>query len=95
MTFKNPESTYQLRNLSQSPSRSNQKNGSEETEFVGGDTSEEEKDMLLRTGRTASSETFKLYTPEEECVVVRKLDRNLVLFVALLYMLSFLDRSST
>ena len=30
----------------------------------------------------------------EEHAVVRKLDRRLVLFVALLYMLSFLDRSS-
>ena len=34
------------------------------------------------------------YTPEEERVVVKKLDRRLVLFVAFLYMLSFLDRSS-
>lgn len=35
------------------------------------------------------------YTAEEEAEVVRKFDRKLVLFVALLYMLSFLDRSST
>lgn len=34
------------------------------------------------------------YTAEEERAVVRKLDRRLVLFVALLYTLSFLDRSS-
>ena len=34
------------------------------------------------------------YTSEEERAVVRKLDRRLVLFLALLYMLSFLDRSS-
>ena len=34
------------------------------------------------------------YTPEEERAVVKKLDRRLVLFVAFLYMLSFLDRSS-
>lgn len=34
------------------------------------------------------------YTPEEERAVVRKFDRRLVLFVALLYLLSFLDRSS-
>lgn len=34
------------------------------------------------------------YTAEEEQAVVRKFDRRLVLFVALLYMLSFLDRSS-
>lgn len=35
-----------------------------------------------------------LYTAEEEAAVVRKFDRRLVLFVALLYLLSFLDRSS-
>ena len=39
-------------------------------------------------------ERFKVFTSEEERVVVRKLDRHLVLFVAFLYMLSFLDRSS-
>lgn len=38
--------------------------------------------------------SFQLYTPDEERRVVRKFDRRLVLFVALLYMLSFLDRSS-
>ncbi len=36
----------------------------------------------------------QLYSPIEERAVIRKLDRRLVLFVALLYMLSFLDRSS-
>jgi len=36
-----------------------------------------------------------LLTRDEEQQVVSKLDRRLVLFVALLYMLSFLDRSST
>jgi hypothetical protein len=36
----------------------------------------------------------ELYTPEEEQAVVRKFDRRLVVFVALLYLLSFLDRSS-
>jgi len=40
-------------------------------------------------------ERFILYTSDEERAVVKKLDRNLVLFVAFLYMLSFLDRSST
>lgn len=34
------------------------------------------------------------YTPAEERAVVKKFDRRLVLFIALLYMLSFLDRSS-
>ena len=35
------------------------------------------------------------YSPEEEQAVLRKFDRHLVLFIALLYMLGFLDRSST
>ncbi|KIN00512.1 hypothetical protein OIDMADRAFT_200096 [Oidiodendron maius Zn] len=39
-------------------------------------------------------QSFQLYTPDEERAVVRKFDRKLVLFVALLYMLSFLDRSN-
>jgi hypothetical protein len=39
-------------------------------------------------------ESFEMYTPDEERAVLRKLDRRLVLFLALLYMLSFLDRSS-
>ena len=50
-----------------------------------------------RGGRRRSNETeqsFMLYTPDEELSVIRKFDRRLVLFIALLYMLSFLDRSS-
>ncbi|KAK3955410.1 MFS transporter [Pseudoneurospora amorphoporcata] len=44
----------------------------------------------------ASGKSFRKlrYTPDEERAVVRKFDRKLVLFVALLYMLSFLDRSN-
>lgn len=38
--------------------------------------------------------TFTLFTPDEEAAVLKKFDRRLVLFIALLYMLSFLDRSS-
>ncbi|KAI9713436.1 MAG: hypothetical protein M1820_000818 [Bogoriella megaspora] len=44
--------------------------------------------------RRESAQSFELYTPDEEKAVVRKLDRRLVLFMALLYMLSFLDRSN-
>lgn len=63
------------------------------------DESEEgdEEEYLARRGRRGSVSTthsFQLYTPDEERAVVRKFDRKLVLFVALLYMLSFLDRSS-
>lgn len=42
---------------------------------------------------TAGHDTV-LYTPDEEQAVLRKLDRRLVLFMALMYLLSFLDRSS-
>lgn len=41
-----------------------------------------------------TSQTGPGYTPEEERGVVRRLDKRLVLFLAFLYMLSFLDRSS-
>ncbi|KAL6898204.1 major facilitator superfamily domain-containing protein [Trichoderma evansii] len=49
-----------------------------------------------RSSRLSASsvESFQLYTPDEEKTVRRKFDRKLVLFVALLYMLSFLDRSN-
>lgn len=49
-----------------------------------------------RRGTSISTvQSYQLYTPDEERAVVRKFDRKLVLFVALLYLLSFLDRSST
>lgn len=44
--------------------------------------------------RRASAASFELYTPDEERRVLRKLDIRLVLFVALLYLMSFLDRSN-
>lgn len=44
--------------------------------------------------RRSSAQSFELYTPDEERRVRRKLDFRLTLFVALLYMLSFLDRSN-
>ncbi|KAF6815448.1 major facilitator superfamily transporter [Colletotrichum sojae] len=49
---------------------------------------------LPRRASTSTIASFQLYTPDEERAVVRKHDRNLVLFVALLFMLSFLDRSN-
>lgn len=48
-----------------------------------------------RTSLHKRSNTLsKEYTEQEENVVVKKLDRKLVLFLAFLYLLSFLDRSS-
>jgi hypothetical protein len=48
-----------------------------------------------RRASVSTVQSYQLYTPDEERAVIRKFDRKLVLFVALLYMLSFLDRSST
>lgn len=41
-----------------------------------------------------SVQSYELYTPDEDKTVLKKLDRRLVGFMALLYCLSFLDRSS-
>lgn len=59
----------------------------------GGD--EDDEEYPRRRASVSTTQSFQLYTPDEERAVVRKLDRKLVVFVALLYMLSFLDRSST
>lgn len=47
-----------------------------------------------RRGSASTAASYKLYTPDEEAAVRRKFDRKLVLFVSLLYLLSFVDRSS-
>lgn len=64
------------------------KEGEEEEEEEG-----EEKTFLPRR-RDADVQDYELFTPDEEQAVVKRLDRRLVLFMGLLYMLSFLDRSS-
>lgn len=55
----------------------------------------EKSNRFERRRSDATEQSFMLYTPDEEQSVVKKLDIRLVLFIALLYMLSFLDRSST
>lgn len=55
---------------------------------------ESETDFFKPRRRGAGSGASAGYTAEEEKEVVKKLDKRLVLFLALLYMLSFLDRSS-
>ena len=59
-----------------------------------GEAGEDEEQHLQRRGSASTTQSYQLYTPDEEQRVVGKFDRRLVLFVALLYMLSFLDRSS-
>lgn len=55
---------------------------------------EEEHDKPHMSGIPRSTASQRKYTVEEEKIVRKKLDRYLVLFLAFLYLLSFLDRSS-
>ncbi|KAF1846583.1 uncharacterized protein K460DRAFT_377746 [Cucurbitaria berberidis CBS 394.84] len=48
----------------------------------------------IRRPSLDSVQSYELYTPDEDRAVLKKLDRRLVLFMALLYCLSFLDRSN-
>jgi len=50
--------------------------------------------LAPRRSSDSSTQSFELYTPDEERAVLKKLDTKLVLFMSFLYMLSFLDRSS-
>ncbi|KAF2201743.1 hypothetical protein GQ43DRAFT_455567 [Delitschia confertaspora ATCC 74209] len=58
--------------------------------------SDEDENFRPAPGRDSidSIANYELYTPEEDRAVRRKLDRRLVLFMAMLYCLSFLDRSN-
>ncbi|KAI1631150.1 major facilitator superfamily domain-containing protein [Biscogniauxia mediterranea] len=47
-----------------------------------------------RRASVSSIASFQLYTPEEERAVVRKFDRRLVIFLAVCYMVSFIDRAN-
>lgn len=73
------------------------KSGAErDNDYEEDDESDEDNAPLAGTGRrrTSSVQSFEMYTPDEERQVRRKLDTRLVLFVALLYMMGFLDRSN-
>jgi hypothetical protein len=65
-----------------------------ETEHLDEAGDEDEEPLFGRRGSISTTHSYRLYTPDEERAIVKKFDRKLVCFVALLYMLSFLDRSS-
>ncbi|OLN97642.1 putative transporter C1683.12-like protein 3 [Colletotrichum chlorophyti] len=73
---------YELKSLREQPATDNN------------DSWSDDAPALRRRASTSSVASYQLYTPDEERSVVRKFDRKLVLFVALLFMLSFLDRSN-
>ena len=72
-----------------------QKREKTEVDHAAEDEDEESyRDGPRRRASVSTVQSYQLYTPDEERAVVRKFDRRLAFFVALLYMLSFLDRSS-
>lgn len=66
--------------------------GDEDEDEEGDDGADEEEAPFAH--QRSRIQSYKSYTPDEEARVRRKLDTRLVLFVALLYMLAFLDRSN-
>lgn len=92
------EGNFELKDLTGSHNGSRCSSSTFDPEFEEAHSDEEEKSPSFLRSRRASASTLQssmLYTPDEEKSVIRKFDRRLVLFVAFLYMLSFLDRSST
>lgn len=77
------------------PSKHGYENISEDDESDDDNDKEAASNKIDRRGSTSTTQSYMLYTPDEERCVIKKFDRKLVLFVAFLYMLSFLDRSST
>ncbi|KAL1652178.1 hypothetical protein SLS58_000304 [Diplodia intermedia] len=75
--------------------------GNRHDDDEGEDDEEDAEEKRFLPGREAGGagaddavRDYELYTPQEETAVVKRLDRRLVLFMGLLYMLSFLDRSN-
>ena len=88
--FEDLNQTFELKPISQPSSHTSQYAVPYNEEFETAKGSFEGK----REHGSRRKDSFMLYTPDEERAVVKRLDIRLVLFVALLYMLSFLDRSS-
>jgi hypothetical protein len=82
--------TGELRKIRNSSEKQSYRGSRDQEESSSEDDSE--KDHIKPVRRIGSRS--KEYTDEEEKAIVRKLDLRLTLFIALLYMLSFLDRSS-
>ncbi|KAI9759739.1 MAG: hypothetical protein M4579_002124 [Chaenotheca gracillima] len=95
------EKTFRLKRLSKGSRRQprGRKRG-EDSEDSEGDSSDNDEEKYFRgggprrRGSESTTHSFMLYTPDEERAVVKRFDRRVVSLVALLYMLSFLDRSN-
>jgi hypothetical protein len=82
--------TFELRKIRNSSEKGSHHGSFDQEEASSEDDSEKEDVRPMRRVGSRSKE----YTHAEEQAIVRKFDRRLTLFIALLYMLSFLDRSS-
>jgi hypothetical protein len=82
--------TFELRKIRNSSEKGSHHGSFDQEEASSEDDSEKEDFRPVRRVGSRSRE----YTHAEEQAIVRKFDRRLTLFIALLYMLSFLDRSS-
>ena len=92
-----PHDTYELKSIPISPENLHNTSLAYPVDDDSDKIEEQKKHFLAaRDGidRNATSESYMLYTLNEERSVIKKFDRRLVFFIALLYMLSFLDRSS-
>ncbi|KAL8934509.1 MAG: hypothetical protein Q9211_005190 [Gyalolechia sp. 1 TL-2023] len=91
--------TYELQNVTGSPTRRFPLKNSHFTDYENA-VDEAEKTIFEHIDFDSDSDYATTspqslhYTPSEEEAVVRKFDRRLVLFIACLYMLGFLDRSN-
>ena len=91
-TSRNTEGdNVELRKLHYSPPHGRDQAEDEPSEQ---DTEDADDETYKRRRPKRVATQSKDYTDEEEVAVVRKLDRKLVMFLGLLYMLSFLDRSN-
>lgn len=71
----------------------NEEEGLEMQELIQDDGKESDFSSQAREHRKQHKKQIQ-WTEHEERTIMRKLDRRLVMFLALLYLLSFLDRSS-
>ena len=85
------DNNFGLKNLARSPQGSKYVRSTFGPKFEDAHSDAEERSPRANV---LTLQSFMLYTPDEERSVTRKFDCRLVLLVALLYMLSFLDRSS-
>lgn len=89
------EDDYELEELSSHASTGFKSQDEYDPRLDESEDEDERPDVKKRRRQSDSTvQSFTLYTPDEEKAIMKKFDRRLVLFVALLYMLSFLDRSS-